>query len=89
LECKIYFATAIGVQNLFCNSDWSAKFILQQRLECKIYFAIAKIDNDPFFGNAPIPLYTFLGKNKSRHVDEDGGQQKDVTHPTNFLLLAP
>ncbi|EDN72889.1 hypothetical protein BGS_0883 [Beggiatoa sp. SS] len=47
LEYKIYFA--IGVQNLFC--DWSAKFIL--RLEYKIYFAKAKIDNDPFFGNAP------------------------------------
>ena len=46
----IYFAKAwsakfilqkLGVQNLFCKS-----------LECKIYFATAKIDNDPFFGNA-------------------------------------
>jgi len=47
---QIYFTTA-GVQNLFCKG-WSAKFILQS-LECKIYFATAKINNDPFFGNAP------------------------------------
>jgi len=38
LECKIYFAS---VPNLFC-------FLFQ------IYFASVQIDNDPFFGNAPI-----------------------------------
>jgi len=41
LEYKIYFAKAIGVQNLFCKGNWSTKFILQRQLEYKIYFAKA------------------------------------------------
>jgi len=46
LECKIYFAVVIGVQNLFCCGYWSAKFILQDFRSC--YFATIKIDNDFF-----------------------------------------
>ncbi|RKZ52444.1 MAG: hypothetical protein DRR16_31980 [Candidatus Parabeggiatoa sp. nov. 3] len=37
-----FILRVFGVQNLFC-----------EELECKIYFAKAKIDNVPFFGNAP------------------------------------
>jgi len=34
--------------------DFRSKFILQMLdILFQIYFATAKIDNDPFFGNAP------------------------------------
>ena len=63
---SINFEGPLGVQNLFCG-----------RLECKIYFAAAwsakfillsaKIDNDPFFGNAPNAHYKYHSDDKANN----------------------
>ena len=37
LECKIYFAKAFGVQNLFCEGLWSTKFILRRKAKCTLF----------------------------------------------------
>ena len=63
LKVIIYFA--IGMQNLFCEGNWSAKFILRRlsfnwsakfilrrQLECKIYFAKAE-GMRPYVGAIP------------------------------------
>jgi len=57
-----FILLSLFVPNLFCFRfsfqiyfafAFRSKFILQQGFSFQIYFATAKIDNDPFFGNAP------------------------------------
>jgi hypothetical protein len=45
------------------------------------YFAMIKIDNDPFFGNAPIPNVTFRIEDGGQ-VRFDAGRRNELTHPT-------
>ncbi|RKZ51823.1 MAG: hypothetical protein DRR00_10480 [Candidatus Parabeggiatoa sp. nov. 3] len=62
---QIYFATVVFVPNLFCDG-FRSKFILRRLFSFQIYFAmvfvpnlfcevVLEINNDPFFGNAPLP----------------------------------
>jgi len=68
LECKIYFASVPFRSKFILRRFWSAKFILRRFWSAKFILllclfvpnlfcgAFAKfiLQNDPFFGNAPI-----------------------------------